>query len=192
MSKKNSGLTLLELLIAMSILAIIVLGFASIDIFANRQVLSSNKRIKLQNDMSLILGYMTKDLKRAIGNTAISGQEPITIDSAGTRIYVDAGSTSDEAPGNGIRGDQRDHYVCYNLDGASHGLRYYRNYSTSPPGSYEVLSNKIAYFLTSLTSGNNTLSVEIRARWDPSSSVTVDNPEISMKNIVNMPSVSSH
>lgn len=68
MQKHTLGLTLLELLIAMIILTILVIGFSHVQFLSHVQVIGADRRAKLQNDISLILEDISKSVLRATGN----------------------------------------------------------------------------------------------------------------------------
>src|SRR3989338_5081842 len=88
----KKSITLLELLIAITLLSVIVLGFTSIDLFSRYHVLTADRRAKVQNEASYVLEHMAKEMVRAIGdfnNPAVS----ITTTPSGNpliRVWVDA------------------------------------------------------------------------------------------------------
>jgi len=55
MINKESGLNLLELIVAVVLMSIVLLGFFSIELFSGRHVISSDRRIKVQNEIAYII-----------------------------------------------------------------------------------------------------------------------------------------
>jgi len=64
-------MTLIELLISIVLLSLIVLGFASINVFSRYHVITSDRRAKLQNEVSYCMEHMTRNISMAFGNTEI-------------------------------------------------------------------------------------------------------------------------
>jgi prepilin-type N-terminal cleavage/methylation domain-containing protein len=82
----KKAVTLLELLIAIVLLSVVTIGISSIDIFSRSHVLSSQRRTTLQNEASFVLGHMTKEITRAIGNTRIDPAVVLNINNSEIRI----------------------------------------------------------------------------------------------------------
>jgi len=187
----NKSLTIIELLIAVSIFALIVVGFSNIDTFSRYHVITSDKKAKLQNDASYVLEHMTKEINKAIGD--VNQSEPAvsvtTIDSDPAIIaWIDYNQNGkrDSAPS--------DRRIAYRYRSSpDYQMRYYSDYSGSPT-SYEIISRKISAFSRSLT--DNYVFVEITTCDDPDGSLaacgTLDNPQLTMKNRIYMPAVSTH
>jgi len=64
----HKSVTLVELIIAIVLLSVMVIGFSSIETFSRYHVLSADRRVKLQNNVSYALDHMTKHIAQAIGN----------------------------------------------------------------------------------------------------------------------------
>jgi prepilin-type N-terminal cleavage/methylation domain-containing protein len=67
-SHSKKSFTLLELIIAIILLGILALGFTSIDLFARRHAVTADQRARLQNEVSLTLEHMAKNIINAVGN----------------------------------------------------------------------------------------------------------------------------
>ena len=194
--RHNRSLTLLELLIAIAIFSLMLIGFSSIDIFSRYHVITSDRRAKLQNDASYVLEHMTKNITGtatrggAIGDinnypiqsTNISGN-------SGISVWVDTNRNGK------LDLDGSDKQIAYTYNSANYEIRYYSDYSGSPAAS-EILSSKITAFTPTYSSSNDYVEVELFACWYPDGSPvacgTPDNPCLSMKNRIYMPAVSTH
>ena len=206
----KKGLTLIELLIAICIFALIIIGFSSIDTFSRYHVITSDRRAKLQNDASYVLGHMAKNLTGtgtsggAVGDANNYPVQP-------TNISGNNGITFRVDSNNNGKLDGSDKQIAYTYSAANYQIWYYSNY-TDYPDSYEVLTqqNPVTGYshirpnfssdisqptYRSYSSANNYIEVQIGACWTPSSDATcgtADNPSLSMKNRIYMPAVSTH
>jgi len=210
-SRLNKSVTLIELLIALCIFALIVIGFSSIDTFSRYQVINSDRRAKLQNDASYVLEHMAKNLTGtgtsggAVGdvtNTPTSSPVSLTTIGGENAIVINIDYNN-----NGKwDGTSTDRQIAYRYSAANYEIWYYSLYSGGTPGSYEVItSKKIRPDFSSTTSqptyctynsANNYIEVQITSCWDPDGSPAVcgslDNPAFIMKNRIYMPAVSTH
>lgn len=73
----KKAVTLLELIIAITLLVIVVMGFSSIDLFSRNQVITSDKRAQVQNEVAYVLEHMTKQINKAIGNEWVYGSDTV-------------------------------------------------------------------------------------------------------------------
>ena len=197
---QHRGLTLVELLIAICIFSLIVIGFSSIDTFSQYHVITSDRRAKLQNDASYVLGNMAKNIGRAIGDV---NQAPVDTNSgisgdAAIKVWIDSNP-------NGKR-DNSDSKIAYrHRTTGSQSEKYQFWYYSSCVGpncnqagtsSPEVISRKISNFSSSYSSGNDYIEIQLTTCWDPDGSPAAcgspDNPALSMKNRIYMPAVSTH
>lgn len=195
-SMRNArGMTLLELLIATSLLAAIVLATSSIDLFSRYQVLSSDRRVKAQNTAAFCIDHMTKHISGAIGNInsfPVSTLPPV-INGANSRLIVTIDSNL-----NGVL-DSSDTKIMYRFTGPNGGhpyqIWYYPNY-TGWGSTYEVIASDIINFVPRVNTSNNYVDIQINACSNPGLASdpcgTVNNPTISMRSRINMPSVSTH
>lgn len=213
----KKGITLLELLIAIGILGLVVIAFANIHLFSYYQVLTSDKRAKLQHDDSYVLEHMAKEISKAIGNEKINGVDSVVKTTINPNdslicIYIDAnGNGQREAPINNPPATA-DHWLAYRFDSTGapsnrNQIRYCElcqnsncNFNQCTPRDGEVLSSKIATFEPSKPAINpgvdntlkdNYVEIKLATRWTPDQPGSPDNPEITMKNRINMPAVST-
>ncbi len=216
----NSAITLIEILIGVVILGVIVLGMASIDSFTNYHFFSSDRRAKVQNDVSVILDHMNKEITRAIGNELINGANtvlnvnPFPSGDSAIRVYIDAsGNGQREAPQNGPAANE-DHTIYYRLNtsGATQEFEFCQIARRGPENanSTNCLSGQDIVLGTSITeltilptpttfnaSGQlqeNHIRIRLTGCWDPDGTPyacgEAINPTVSMETTVVMPSVS--
>ncbi|MBC8436452.1 MAG: hypothetical protein H8D90_01000 [Candidatus Omnitrophica bacterium] len=160
----NKSITLIELLITIVLFSIIVLSFSSIDLFSRRQLLNLERQSTLQNELSILIAHMSKNIQKATGTFV---DFPININAAAPggplmTIYLDSN-------GDGLRDKQ----VAYRWDNLNYQVKYYDNYGSSP-GSLEVIANKIRSFTMSLPNGSKSHYVELNAIacWQPGQPVS--------------------
>ena len=188
------SVSLLELLTAIALITIVILGIASIEIFSRHHVLSSDRRAKLQNEASLALEHMTKHISDAIGNTA-SSEPPFVLyaDNKGIRVRTDSNRDG--------RVDVNDVWIAYRHEDigspvTDSAIRYYPTAGTgvSPSGTPQPIARKVVIGSTGfeLTTEGRTIEVKITCRWHPNQAVSVDNPEVTMRSKIDMPSVSAN
>ncbi len=210
----------MELLISIIIVSIIILSLGSIDLFSRHHVIGSERRAKLQNEISHALEHMTKNISGtgtrggAIGdlNQPAINTNPIGSDPA-IRIRIDSNN-----PPDGIR-DASDVEIAYRYRVSNHEIWYYLVY----PGAHEIITpglpahGFIMSDFSSITSGaftqpsqirydtsNNYLEVQLTGCWDPAtagswdpvtgspSNATPENPCVTMQASIKLPGVSVH
>ena len=200
MPHKNKSVTLLELLIVIVIFGLIIVGITSINVFSRHNVVSSDRRTRLQNEVSLCFEHITKQGLRTIGNETIYGANSAVsiVPNTSLSFYVDRNS-------NGRREDPSlniDTWVSYTFNPATYRLTFCANCGSSPTcvctaANTEVISEKIVAFnptkVANFTQGNH-VEVLITARWDPSqpsATASSENPEMNMRAAIDLPSVST-
>jgi hypothetical protein len=207
----QKAVTLLEVLIAVVLFSLMVIGFSSIDFFSHFHVMSSDRRVKVQNEVSYILEHMTKEISKAIGdvtdtnNIPVRLLDPIPTGITRTKVVVFIDYTQD-----GKRDSASDRYIAYWYRDASDPVseRYQMRYCSNCLGPLcnvclsgwdnGILSNKITRFRPAYTStgDNNYVEIELTGCWDPQetnfSCGTADNPSVTMQTHIKMPSVSTH
>ncbi|MCX5699026.1 MAG: prepilin-type N-terminal cleavage/methylation domain-containing protein [Candidatus Omnitrophica bacterium] len=117
MFKKIRGFTLIELMISLIIMSLIILGIYNIETFSNSQVIDSDRRARVQNDLTHILEHMSKNIQQANG-TKFNPPIKLYPDSGaktGFQVNFDCKST----PSN--LGD--DVWIYYTLNSITHELR---------------------------------------------------------------------
>ena len=215
-SAKN-GITLVELLIALILLSVIVLAVNSINISSHSHVISSDRRAKLQNEASIALAHMNKEISRAIGNELIFGADSVVstgniLTNNAIRVYID--SDAGGGLGDGIRDTLTDRWIAYRFSGATgvtateYQLWYCPQCTdatcvTCNP-AWATTENIIAKNIAAFTPtkpvnansqlNNNFVRVQIVACWNPQTASlpngTVNNPCVGMDTSMKMPSVS--
>jgi hypothetical protein len=195
----KKSVTLLELLIAIVLLSVVTIGISSIDIFSRSHVLSSQRRTSLQNEASFVLGHMTKEITRAIGNTQIDRAVFFYINNNGIRIRID----DHPLPSGNGRIDLDDSWIAYRQVGSE--IWFYDNAGTvePPAGPHDVLASHVVF--TDFTQPSDTwglqidrdlsvnfIDVTIRCRWRPNPPASVDNPQVELRTRIKMPSVSTN
>lgn len=198
LASSRRSVTLIELLIAISLLAVIILGINNIDIFSRYHFISTDRRAKLQNDVSRCLEHITKSLAQAIGNETAFGSGSAVLAAANTlAVLIDAN-------GNGLRDEGAgDYWVRYKLNTGNHTLSYCRQCPDSACSSCSVspeesLAKDLTVFsptIANLISGNY-IDVSISACWDPTGTIgscgSSENPSVSMATSISLPSLASN
>ncbi|MBN2830857.1 MAG: prepilin-type N-terminal cleavage/methylation domain-containing protein [Candidatus Omnitrophica bacterium] len=190
---RNKSVTLIELIIAIVLVAVIILGISSINIFSNYHIISSDRRAKVQNEVSLCLEHITKEASRAIGNEAVFIGNTVVdiVTNTSLAVFIDADL-------DGKRDTAKDYWIKYTF--ANNILSYCGNCGNSfvcgsCSISTEVLSKKITAFnpKKDFADGNH-IEVSITGCHNPGGTPacgTPDNPEITMHTAVDLPSVST-
>lgn len=117
--------TLVELLVCIIVLAVFVLILNIVDLFSHTHVVTSDRRAKIQNDISYVMEHHLKELSKAIGNTVIDGSANIVVtgtfygdDRAAIKSYIDSGIQNPDGtyqPGDGQRGTSTDRWISYRV-----------------------------------------------------------------------------
>jgi len=201
----NKSLTLIEMLLAMALISVVVLGFFAIDLFSRNHLLGTDRQARLQNEISHLLGHMTKNIigtdsrGGAIGDINQSPVEIGAIDADNALlVLVDWNN-------NGYR-DAGDKQIAYRYRGdPDYQMWFYPDYTYSP-AFYEVITQKkIRPDFSTNTSkpthinyspADNYLDVQITVCWDPDENPnacgTLNNPSVKMITRIKMPSVSTN
>lgn len=185
------SVTLFELLIAIALLSIVLLAFSSIHIFSNAHVITADRRTKLQNEVSKILEHMTKNVQMGIGYP----DNPALIASGNTFTVKANPSTFpeywDPTPSNPADDDK----ITYTLYDPTHTLSCTIIHWDGSSEPTEVLSRHIitgvalgpmpdppvSGFYIDTSNNNSTVEIGLAARFDPDRSISIDNPQVSMK-----------
>jgi len=197
MPRRNHAVTLIELIIAIVLMSLVVLGLANIDFFSHFHVITSERRAKVQNEVSYALEHMAKEISKAIGDT---NNPPAVIDESNRRVkvYIDYNQTGQI--------DSGDRWIAYRYRDSLTSTPYQFWYcpqcltptcdactpddwnSTNFINNGYVLSKKISGFNPAYI--DNYIETQITGRWDATKAASRDNPEITMRTRINMPSVS--
>lgn len=201
MRNSLKSFTLLELLIAIVLLSVIVLSISSIEVFSRHNLMSSDIRAKIQNDISFVLEHMTKHISRTIGNDNAYPNQVVAFSTCGTNPTTTTLAVFIDANYNGKR-DTNDHWVVYEFSSGttSKELKFCfsgGDSSVTPvcPNScttWETLSTKIRSFGIALDPGTkNVLDVTISGLNSPTEAANdIKNPSVKMATSIFMPEVS--
>jgi hypothetical protein len=172
----------------------IVIGFFSIDTFSRHHLLTADRRAKVQNDLSLVMEHMSKNIMQGIGD---SNQYPLKLVSGSG---FDCLSIVQDSNGNGRYDSGVDVVRSYCCDGAGKVRYCDRAAGIDTPadcsaGNSEVLSSHIVSCIdaTSIIVNNavNYALINLTACWDVSGTCgTPENPSVNMNSRVYMPSIS--
>ena len=198
----RKSVTLVELIVAIVLLSVMILGINSINVFSHFQLANADRRVKVQNDVSRCLEHISKYLSKTIGNEASLG--------ADSAIYTNPGSTIlaglIDTNGNGVSEATAglDKWASHTFDSNAHTLTYCNQCSgaTGPScsgvcaGTSEVLANDITAFSAAKNfSQGNYVVISLTGCWQPGSSIACGNPEnpsATMSSSVPLPSVSTN
>jgi len=184
------SVTLVELLLAMALIGLLMIGVSSLDSYARFNLVTADRRAQAQNEASFVLGHMTKNLSQAIGSVSMPG---VIYDNPNRRVKVRWDRNLNGQPDDDNAGD----WIAYRYLPAQTRLVYHSTYNPSgwPAGGGEIISNKITAWSLGYA-GENYIPVDIVACWDPDetshSCGTQDNPEVSMSTRIKMPAVSTN
>jgi len=187
----TKSLTLIELLISLLVVTIMVLSFYSLETFSHGQVINSERRIKVQNQLAYVLEHMSKYVQQASGN---KNNPAIVLTLSGFQVRVDF--RSPQVPSDLNNGA----WVSYSLDSNFHTLS--TNCSaygaTGTCGSFisETLTDKIignfvanAIMPNNPTNGfyvkvdplGNLVDIGLVGRYDTSQPPALRNPQVETK-----------
>jgi len=191
--RASKSVTLLELLISIVLIGLVILGLSNIESFCRNQLLTSDRRLKVQNEASFVLDHMAKHIGKAIGDAQ---NYPVNFNANPGSIIIDRNN-------NGVRdvidpNDEERYRIAYWYIQAAHTVSYCSSYDTDnnqcdAAGSWEILASHIKNPPDIDTHGDETnyISVNITACWDPTRTCgTINNPETTLRSRIIMPSVS--
>ena len=198
MPKKDRGITLIELIISMVIMAMVILGIFSIELLSRHRVISSEKRAKVQNEISYAIEYMSKYVQQSIGDSQLPA----------IRRYPSAGTQTGFQIGIDLNNPQTpkdlsdDTWVNFYLSGNS--------LIAQKGASSEVLTARISgvfaantvmpnspgqgFYVNITDPGPNqgvAVDIGLVGRYNPAVAASIDNPQISIKTRLVSPSSSA-
>jgi hypothetical protein len=179
--KINKAVTLMELFIALILLAIVVIGFSSINTFSRHKLITTERRIKVQNEVSYALEHMSKNIAKAIGSNLT---DAINIPTGNQTITVRV-----DANDNGIP-DSSDLNITYSFDNTTHLITFTNLNNPALNTSFTNITN--CTFGFGLT--NDIVEVDIEGCFDPNAGLesynTPENPCTQLNTKIHTPSVS--
>lgn len=185
MNRQKRAITLIELLVAIALSGLLIVGISSLNTFAQFHLMTSVRRAQVQNEASLVLEHMAKNIAQGIGS--LNMPAAVKHDSE-EWIKVRWDRNSNGQP------DNDDGWIAYRYIPAQNEIQYHANYSASswPTTGGEVISRKVTYFSCGIT--DNYIFADITAcvdpDGDPNACGNIDNPQVEMKCRIKMPGVS--
>ncbi|MCG2713429.1 MAG: prepilin-type N-terminal cleavage/methylation domain-containing protein [Candidatus Omnitrophica bacterium] len=198
MPKKDHGITLIELIVSMALMSLVVLSIYSIELFSRHHVISSDKRAKVQNEISYAIEYMSKYVQQSIGDSQLPA----------IRRYPSAGTQTGFQIGIDLNNPQTpkdlsdDTWVNFYLSGNS--------LIAQKGASSEVLTGRISgvfaantvmpnspgqgFYVNITDPGPNqgiAVDIGLVGRYNPTVAASADNPQVSMKTRLVSPSSSA-
>lgn len=195
------AVTLLELLIAITLLFVIVLGLGSVNLFSHFHMITADRASVTQNEVSFVLSHMQVRVAQASGmfnNQAIRAWDPPG--GRGFMVRIDAASTP--------RDYTDDIWVGYRQNAGSTTLTFCNQITIGPwpwpcpAANQEVLSTRI---LTPANNGFNYIilggidtavgiDVTLTGRWNAAAGNAIDlrNPTVIETTELRSHSASSH
>lgn len=190
-SRPHRSVTLLELLIAIVLLAVVILGINNANMFSRYHLISSDRRAKLQNDLSLSLEHIVKQASKAVGNETVYGADSAVYITATTlSVLADTDINAQRNPGTG------DFWIRYKLDTGTKKLNYCSQCPDAACATCSVAEEIVASNISSFTcskdfSKGNYVNISITACYNAALTCdTPDNPSASMSNTISLPNVS--
>lgn len=188
MPKKICGVTLIELIIAIALMGMLILGFYSIDLFSRYHVVSSDKRAKLQNEISYAIEHMSKYVQQANGNLSRNAIQSLP---AGFRVYIDL--RNPQTPS--LLTD--DGWIDYTLSSNTLTATCFANGGTCPftpvtenltdriiagvASSTVMPESPVNGFYVNITDQGMAVDIGLVGRHNPAVALSQDNPQVSMK-----------
>lgn len=209
---KEKSVTLIELVIGTAIFGIVVLAVSQLDLFSNASVIYAQRRISLTNEASMALEHISRQMSLAIGtrldpaadNTPISGDVALRfwVDSNGN-FRRDAGDVQRAyrfRDGGAPAGRRFRLYYCASCTVANNCVTCVGPNDPGPGGVWGVLvSQQVDYFGSQGAAGPVTLTgnfaaIEIQTCSNPGAANcnTPNNPEVTMRATIKMPSYSTN
>lgn len=192
MPKKT--LSLMELIIAISLLIVIVLGAASFDIGSRQMLRASETKTQVLNEATLVLDHISKSALLGIGdadNPAIYSI-PNATPYGETMLFI-----KQDTSGNGIReADDVDSVVGYAQDKrAGHegeiffcpDTRFDHRAGEDPTHPHQVLTTRAIAngFTPTVPANGNTADISVTLRFDPAHDRNAfNNPEVTAQTAI--------
>jgi hypothetical protein len=182
----SKAITLIELIISLIITALVIVGFSSIDLFSSRQIVTSNRLLKVQNDASAIIETIAKESLNAIGSKQLPAAYTTTVTIEGNPCQAIVFRIDGDNDGT-WKGDKE---IAFSYGAVMNKLYLDRNFG----GLFvinETVSNTVTKFVANLSANSNYLDLDVETCWNPPYGCgTLDNPQVHVRARVELPSVS--
>ncbi len=201
MRRHNKAITLIELLIAITLLGMVIWGASSIEVFSRSQFFIADRKAKIQNEASYVLSHVSKQLAESIGDINTPAVTVSYLGSVTRNLTVVIDSDID---GRRTLSDATVKY-CYNSTGCKNAaavpytIYFNSNFSAVPGPAPEILASHVRFFNVSSCDANpiiNCVKIKVVTCWDPSETYktcgSLDNPSLNITNSIRMPSVSAN
>jgi hypothetical protein len=187
---KTVGTTLAEVLVALVVMSLVMMGIYCIQIFSDNQVVVSNRKAALQNEVSYILEHMTKYCGQAVGD----GQSYAVNNTPSDYLHLWIDSDQDGILNTAL--DKRIYYRHFN-SGKVTFCDDANSAALTCKHQEETLGNHIVtdFSVFTVNPATNFVIANISACWDPSSPATcggLDNSRVNMSTCIALPSVSAN
>ena len=179
----KKSLTLIELMIAVSLLSVLVLAFSGLELFSRRQVVTVDRQVVMQNEASLAFDHMSKYVQQGVGNPGNTARQALRGISEGFSVFIEPTPATPINPLDDLRLD-------YFLTGNTLTCR------VTDPDTGVVISNEILAthilsgvvsglmpanptngFYINITDDGSMVEIGLVARWLPANPVGIDNPQ---------------
>ncbi|MFA4934026.1 MAG: type II secretion system protein [Candidatus Omnitrophota bacterium] len=176
MRKNNRSVSLVELLISVAVVSIMILSFYSIDTFSRNQVLNSDRRAKVQNELSYALEHMGKYVQQGVGNNLASDNQAIQTFAGGFRVRVDF-----NIPQNPFSLNNKA-WIRYRRAG-NNLIVSCSTTGSGTCGSFtgETLSSRVMTFDSTPADNGTSVYVNLVGRYTPAAAVSLRNPQVEVR-----------
>ncbi len=174
----RKSISLLELILAISLMGVIILGVTSFDMASRQFFTAAERKAKITNEAALILDRIAKDALSSIGHGISESDSPAAVCPYSSTHLLYMVQDTDK---NGIRDDNFDELIVYAFDNNSHVLS-----RTQAGGDAETVSDKVIIFGAPVV--NNTIKIYLTLRYDPSKPADpISNPQVQSITTVEVP-----
>lgn len=179
----------MELILAIALMGIIILGVTSFDLGSRQFLQSSERKTKVLNEATLILDRVTKDALIGIGTVnsraLITGEFDVLTNPTYIRIIPDTN-------GNGIyETGVDDRWIRYRYINLAPNLNTIERVRRDPPGTgdtIEYLSRRAINLNAVRVGTTNTVQLILTLRFDPTRPQNAfDNPEVVVQTTAEVP-----
>lgn len=176
----KKSLTLVELMIAISLFSVLILAFSSMELFSRRQVVTLDRQAVLQNEASLALEDMSKNVQQGVGNPNRTALAQLAGNN-GFRVFIEPDPATPTNPGDDLTVDYT--LQVNTLRSIVNGVNN-ETFSTHilPGVVYGPLpANPANGFYIDITNNFSMVEIGLVARWQSANPVSIDNPQVVLK-----------